>query len=185
MNSSYTEEEQQNKMNHKMEKSLRKTIHKIKNILKRKWRAIRNSALDVLRSSDCKSPEQYENEQNEKMESERSIRENWENEKLESEMITDDCILENLENHYRSFSETETYQNFPGGSSRSICWVFMPGQSQPIPVKLRSNKLPGGFIWVSHRVPNPNPDSDICHRHTQLATSSQLPQQQFSNSILV
>lgn len=41
-------------------------------------------------------------------------------------------------------------------SHNSICYVFMPGQAEPIPVRLRTARIPGGAMWITYR-----PDVDI------------------------
>lgn len=58
----------------------------------------------------------------------------------------------------------------------SMCYVFMPGQAEPVPVKLRTARIPGGVMWISYR-----PDLDIYDNHysnCSYTTSSQLAQAQ-------
>lgn len=64
---------------------------------------------------------------------------------------------------------------------RSICFVFMPNEPAPIPVKLRSTKIPGGFTWVSYGGNSP-PDADILYANDDVSdgclTGWQTAQQQ-------
>ncbi|XP_065218894.1 uncharacterized protein LOC135844590 [Planococcus citri] len=59
-------------------------------------------------------------------------------------------------------------------NSNSICYVFMPGQVEPVPVKLRNAKIPGGVMWIVYR-----PDLDLCYRDNLYEiTSNQIAQAQ-------
>lgn len=92
------------------------------------------------------------------------VNENWEN--------WDCCYLcasQQQSLYYPSYNYT-SYSALP---QHSICYVFMPGQPEPVPVKLRNAKIPGGVMWVSYQ-----PDLDIRGDDLHAYTSSQIPQGQ-------
>ncbi len=132
--------------------------------------------------------EESENAENELLER----RENNENEALEHKFLAmkehqyecaENAVNENWENWDAcyvcagGFCGCRVYphrQQPRYQSANSICYVFMPGQAEPVPVKLRTARIPGGVMWISYR-----PDVDIRSADGYYTyTSSQIPQAQ-------
>lgn len=119
--------------------------------------------------AELQHPQYMEEEQN-------MVNENWEN--------WDSCYLcagqqqslycpsyNQPSYHYPSYNyPSNTFSALP---QHSICYVFMPGQPEPVPVKLRNAKIPGGFMCISYQ-----PDLDIRGGDLHAYTSSQIPQGQ-------
>jgi len=101
---------------------------------------------------------------------ENSINENWEN--------WDACQMCAADKNETAAFD---YDHFPCHQQQrspmppqSICYVFMPDQSEPVPVKLRTARIPGGILCVSYR-----PDVDIRNsNYVYSYTSFQQPQAQ-------
>lgn len=100
---------------------------------------------------------------------ENSINENWEN--------WDACqMCAGTKNEMLTFNYDD--QRFSCEQRpvpvQSICYVFMPDQSEPVAVKLRTARIPGGVLCVTYR-----PDVDIRNsNHLYSYTSFQQPQAQ-------
>ncbi|XKL68908.1 hypothetical protein PGB90_006677 [Kerria lacca] len=186
----------------KRKRFLARKIHKLKKILKFGSKSLADKMFEQhqrLNNFDVEIRENYENEkierqqnyENEELErkflamkecqyetKQNIINESWDN--------WDGCYLcgghTEYHHHQPEYSQW-SYNQFPYHRNQfehhqrgcnSICYVFMPGQLEPVPVKLRNAKIPGGVMWISYR-----PDVDMHPAHNLYSfTSSQIPQGQ-------
>lgn len=85
--------------------------------------------------------------------------ENWDTDKLCSDGYKNDTETFAYQRHQYD-DDHSSYRPHPHRNvnvpTRSICYVFMPGERQPVPVELRTARISGGVILVHYR-----PDADI------------------------
>lgn len=160
---------------------------------------VSDASLEEWQNHQNSIEEQMQNYENELLEKKLSAKQRANNENVDSLELDQNVANENWENwdscymcaHVHAYADADahgrTQSHLPTqfsaeayapqaltANSNSVCYVFMPGQVEPVPVKLRNAKIPGGVMWIVYR-----PDLDLCYRDNLYEiTSNQLAQAQ-------